>query len=79
MEGEITGWNTQYCKISIFPKLIYIQNFTQNSNCNLSLGSSQADSKIYVEMQRAGHKMVKLTPMENQDLLQKRRQTQTWA
>lgn len=43
--GEITGWNTQYCKISIFPKLIYIQNFTQNSNCNLSLGSSQADSK----------------------------------
>lgn len=45
MEGETTGWNNQYCKISIFPKLIYIQNFTQNSNCNLSLGSSQADSK----------------------------------
>lgn len=62
MEGETTGWNTQYCKISIFPKLIYTQNFTQNPKCNLSLGSSQADSKIYVEMQRTGHKVVKLNP-----------------
>ena len=79
MEGETTGWNTQYCKISIFPKLIYTQNFTQNPTCNLSLGSSQADSKIYVEMQRTGHKVVKLTPTGNQDLLQQRRQKETCA
>lgn len=77
MEGEITGWNTQY--VAFHYKLIYMQNFTQNSNCNLSLGSSQADSKIYVEMQRAGHKDGKTHSPGKSRSTTERRQTQTWA